>query len=68
MANLHLIWAEINEVFPNPLNPRKDYSIKSTDMKRIIKEKGWETGIVCYEKIQNSLFYQGTDVGMLQKN
>jgi ParB/RepB/Spo0J family partition protein len=59
MGKLHLIWAEIDEVFPNPLNPRKDYSVKSADIKRIIKQKGWETGIVCYEKNSKYIILSG---------
>jgi ParB family chromosome partitioning protein len=47
---INMIWANINNVVPNPLNPRSDISVKNAKMKEIIKQKGWETGITCYEK------------------
>lgn len=56
---MNLIWACIDEVLPNPLNPRKDYSTKSSEMQRIIKEKGWETGITCYKKESKYVILSG---------
>ncbi|SFM52302.1 ParB/RepB/Spo0J family partition protein [Paenibacillus sp. 1_12] len=50
MHRISLVWAKANDIIPNPLNPRQDYSTKSEDMQRIIKEKGWEAGITCYLK------------------
>ena len=39
----------IEKIEPNPLNPRRDYSVKTEEMQEIIKERGWETGITCYK-------------------
>lgn len=59
MEKMQLIWASINDVIPNPLNPRKDHSAKSEEMQRIIKEKGWETGITCYKKESKYVILSG---------
>ncbi len=59
MERIKLIWTSINEVFPNPLNPRKNYSTKSEEMQRIIKDKGWETGITCYKKESKYVILSG---------
>lgn len=40
----------IEDIVPNPLNPRQDYSVETEKMQAIIKERGWETGISCYIK------------------
>ncbi|HEY0827718.1 MAG TPA: ParB N-terminal domain-containing protein [Bacilli bacterium] len=50
MEEMKLVWVNINHIIANPLNPRTNHSIKSEEMQRIIKNKGWETGITCYEK------------------
>ncbi|MGN7170332.1 ParB/RepB/Spo0J family partition protein [Paenibacillus cellulositrophicus] len=50
MDKINLVWAKLGDVIPNPLNPRQDYSTRTEDMQRIIKEKGWESGITCYLK------------------
>lgn len=59
MDKIYLIWANINDVLPNPLNPRRNYSTKSEDMERIIKDKGWETGITCYKKESKYIILSG---------
>ncbi|MDO7908534.1 hypothetical protein Q5741_19265 [Paenibacillus sp. JX-17] len=40
MDKINLVWAKLGDVIPNPLNPRQDYSTRTEDMQRIIKEKG----------------------------
>ncbi|OZI10869.1 hypothetical protein CEW92_14625 [Bacillaceae bacterium SAS-127] len=50
MERMYLEHIGIEKINPNPLNPRKDHSVKSEEMQKIIKEKGWETGITCYKK------------------
>lgn len=59
MDRIKLVWAHLNDVLPNPLNPRKDYSTKSTEMQRIIKDKGWEAGITCYRKEAKYIILSG---------
>lgn len=59
MQKMHLVWANINDVIPNPLNPRKDYSTKTNEMQRIIKGKGWETGISCYKSESKFVILSG---------
>ncbi|MFJ8065322.1 ParB/RepB/Spo0J family partition protein [Psychrobacillus sp. NPDC096426] len=49
-----LEWVDINKILPNPLNPRRDHSVKSKEMQDIINSKGWEEGITCYK---NREFY-----------
>ncbi|WP_162551320.1 ParB/RepB/Spo0J family partition protein [Paenibacillus tepidiphilus] len=46
----YLEWVDIKSVLPNPLNPRKDQSIKTEQMQEILASKGWEEGISCYRK------------------
>lgn len=49
-SRMQLENVSINEIVPNPLNPRQDYSIETKKMQEIIKKRGWETGITCYIK------------------
>jgi ParB family transcriptional regulator, chromosome partitioning protein len=43
-------YIQIEKIMPNPLNPRKDPSIHSSDMQHIIKERGWLTPITAYKQ------------------
>lgn len=43
-------WVSINEVLPNPLNPRKDDAVKTEEMQHIIKQRGWEEPLTVYPK------------------
>lgn len=52
-------WVNIDRVLPNPANPRKDYSVKSKEMQRIIKSKGWQEGITCYQKGEYYIILSG---------
>ncbi|MCS7459197.1 ParB/RepB/Spo0J family partition protein [Paenibacillus doosanensis] len=54
-----MIWANISKVVPNPKNPRGDISVKTAEMQQIIKSKGWETGITCYEKDSKYIILSG---------
>jgi ParB family chromosome partitioning protein len=56
---ISMIWANINNVVPNPLNPRSDITVKNAEMLDIIKQKGWETGITCYEKGSEYIILSG---------
>ncbi|MFF2092706.1 ParB/RepB/Spo0J family partition protein [Paenibacillus sp. NPDC058174] len=42
--------ADIKDVIPNPLNPRTNTAIKTDEMQRVIREKGWEVPITCYQR------------------
>jgi len=46
----YLQWVNIDQVIPNPMNPRRNHSIKTEQMQNILKSKGWEEGITCYRK------------------
>lgn len=59
MDRIKLIWANLMDVIPNPLNPRRDHSTKTEEMQRIIKEKGWEAGITCYAKESKYVILSG---------
>lgn len=43
-------WVSVDRVLPNPRNPRRNISVKSKEMQRLIKSKGWQEGITCYER------------------
>lgn len=43
-------WVGIDEVIPNPLNPRKDDSVKTQEMQNIINQRGWEIPLTVYQK------------------
>lgn len=45
-----LAWANISEIMPNPLNPRKNDSIKADEMKDLISRRGWEIPLTVYKK------------------
>jgi ParB family chromosome partitioning protein len=59
MGEMTLDWVHINSIIPNPLNPRKNSSVKSEEMQRIIKDKGWETGITCYARDSKYVILSG---------
>lgn len=46
----YLEWAPIENVLPNPLNPRKNDAIKSETLQKLIKRRGWEIPITVYKK------------------
>lgn len=54
-----LIMADIKDVEPNPLNPRMDNTIKTDELQRVIKEKGWEVPITCYERDNKYVILSG---------
>jgi ParB family transcriptional regulator, chromosome partitioning protein len=43
-------WVPIELVIPNPLNPRKNDSIRSDEMRSIISRRGWEEPLTVYQK------------------
>jgi polyhydroxyalkanoate synthesis regulator phasin len=63
-ANLNInranvIWVGIENVLPNPLNPRKNDSIKSEEMQSIIKRRGFEEPLVAYQRGKNYVLLAG---------
>jgi ParB family transcriptional regulator, chromosome partitioning protein len=46
----HTEWINVEDIVPNPLNPRKDDSVKTEELQHIIKKRGWEMPITCYKK------------------
>ncbi|MNB87796.1 Nucleoid occlusion protein [compost metagenome] len=55
----NLIMADIKDVSPNPLNPRTNSAIKTDEMQRVIKEKGWEVPITCYQRGEQYIILSG---------
>lgn len=43
-------WVSTNNVIPNPLNPRKNDSIRTEEMQEIISRRGWEEPLTVYRK------------------
>jgi ParB family chromosome partitioning protein len=54
-----IVFANMKDIVPNPLNPREDNSTKTEDMQRILKEKGWESPITCYQKDSKYVILSG---------
>jgi len=54
-----IVFANIKDIVPNPLNPREDNSTMTDDMQRIINEKGWESPITCYQKDSKYVILSG---------
>lgn len=52
-------WIDINKIMPNPLNPRQNEAIKTTEMQSIIKNRGWEEPITVYKKGQIYIVLSG---------
>lgn len=73
MGKAQFKWENINKVFPNPKNPRKDASSHSKEMMNIIKSKGWKEGITVYKKGQfyfilsgHRRWYAAKEAGMVE--
>lgn len=43
-------WVPTSEVLPNPLNPRKDDSVKTDLMQNVLRTRGWEEPLTVYKK------------------
>ncbi|MBA2175378.1 ParB N-terminal domain-containing protein [Halobacillus locisalis] len=52
-------WVEVYNVVPNPLNPRKDHSVKSEELQKIISNRGWEEGVTAYKQNQVYVILSG---------
>ncbi|PGQ88270.1 ParB/RepB/Spo0J family partition protein [Priestia megaterium] len=46
-----------SNVFPNPLNPRKNDGINTEEMQSIINKRGWEEPLTAYKKHEDSEYY-----------
>ncbi|MED4068656.1 ParB/RepB/Spo0J family partition protein [Priestia megaterium] len=46
-----------SNVFPNPLNPRKNDGINTEEMQSIINKRGWEEPLSAYKKNEDSEYY-----------
>ncbi|MEC0276891.1 ParB/RepB/Spo0J family partition protein [Peribacillus frigoritolerans] len=49
----------IGKVLPNPLNPRKNNSIKTHEIQEIISKRGWEEPVTAYPKNGNYILLAG---------
>ncbi|APO43366.1 hypothetical protein BS614_04395 [Paenibacillus xylanexedens] len=54
-----LAWVNIDQVIPNPMNPRRDHSIETEQMQEILRSKGWAEAITCYKKGQYYIILSG---------
>ena len=52
-------WANTTDVIPNPLNPRKNDSIRTEEMQEIIHRRGWEEPLTVYRKGRNYVVLAG---------
>lgn len=52
-------WAPIENVMPNPLNPRKRDDYKTEELQQVLREKGWEMPLTCYKKGQMYVVLSG---------
>lgn len=43
-------WVNLSDVIPNPLNPRKQDSVKSEELQAILKKRGFEMPLTVYKK------------------
>lgn len=43
-------WVSIQDVIPNPLNPRKNDSYRTEEIQSIIQRRGWEEPLTVYQK------------------
>lgn len=50
MIEYKVIWVYSKFVLPNPKNPRQDPTYKSSEIRRILEDKGFEEAIVAYQK------------------
>lgn len=55
----YMEWVSIENVIPNPLNPRKDDSVRTQEMQDIIKKRGWEEPLTVYKKGKNYVVLAG---------
>lgn len=55
----NVIWVDIENVLPNPLNPRKNDAIKTEEMRNIIKRRGFEEPLVAYPRGRNYVLLAG---------
>lgn len=46
----YLEWVDINQVIPNPLNPRRNDAVRTEEIQAIIKKRGWEEPLTVYKK------------------
>lgn len=53
------VWVPINKIIPNPLNPRKNVEIRSTELQQIINFRGWEEPLTAYVKGSNFVLLAG---------
>ncbi len=54
-----LEWVSIENIIPNPLNPRKDHAVKTDEMQDILLKRGWEEGITVYSQGQYYVILSG---------
>lgn len=50
-----VIYVQLTNIYPNPLNPRRDYRQNINDMKKTLLEQGWKEPLTVYEFGKNSV-------------
>ncbi|MDF2903884.1 MAG: hypothetical protein K0S25_1522 [Bacillus sp. (in: firmicutes)] len=54
-----LKWVPLEQVLPNPKNPRRDLTVKTKQLQELIKTIGWEEPLTCYESGKNFIILSG---------
>lgn len=55
----YLEWVSIDNVVPNPLNPRRNDAVKTEEIQGIIKSRGWEEPLTVYKRGKNYVVLAG---------
>lgn len=55
----YLEWVSIDNVLPNPLNPRRNDAVKTEEIQGIIKARGWEEPLTVYKRGKNYVVLAG---------
>ncbi len=58
-ARAQLKWVSLNQVLPNPKNPRRDLTVKTKHLQDLIELIGWEEPLTCYESGNNFIIISG---------
>ncbi|MFC6549746.1 sigma-70 family RNA polymerase sigma factor [Cohnella cellulosilytica] len=58
-AKAQLRWVSLEQVLPNPKNPRLDLNVNTKHLQSLIESIGWEEPITCYKSGDNFIIISG---------
>lgn len=58
-ASAQLRWVSLEQVLPNPNNPRMDLNVNTKHLQGLIDSIGWEEPLTCYESGNNFIIISG---------